>query len=119
MSVRGLLDRKDVRAPTDEERNNQLVPARFPKDAYNSNYLLEQGEFQADYITTKSMDIENLGMEMVRKSFGTGRCSLADNGSSDPTGPPPPGTHATTQQPLATATGNMVGPSGSEVQMSE
>ncbi|KAA1069389.1 hypothetical protein PGT21_000213 [Puccinia graminis f. sp. tritici] len=119
MSVRGLLDRKDVRAPTDEERNNQLVPARFPKDAYDSNYLLEQGEFQADYITTESMDIENLGMEMVRKSFGTGRCSLADNGSSGPTRPPPPGTHATTQQPLATATGNTAGPSGSEVQMSE
>ncbi|KAA1073830.1 hypothetical protein PGTUg99_000786 [Puccinia graminis f. sp. tritici] len=31
MSVRGLLDRKDVRAPTDEERNNQLVPAPLPQ----------------------------------------------------------------------------------------
>ncbi|KAI9616320.1 hypothetical protein KEM48_005236 [Puccinia striiformis f. sp. tritici PST-130] len=31
MSVRGLLDRKDVRAPTAEELKEQPVPARFPE----------------------------------------------------------------------------------------
>ncbi|KAI9620137.1 hypothetical protein KEM48_008294 [Puccinia striiformis f. sp. tritici PST-130] len=42
MSVRGLLDRKDVRAPTAEERKEQPVPARFPRDAYHTNYLLKR-----------------------------------------------------------------------------
>ncbi|KAI9625697.1 hypothetical protein KEM48_010764 [Puccinia striiformis f. sp. tritici PST-130] len=87
MSVRGLLDQKDARAPTAEERQAQPVPARFPRDAYNTNYLLEEGEFQADHLTTKPQDIENLGKEMVRKAFGAGSGSPAVNGSSGPTGP--------------------------------
>ncbi|POW22941.1 hypothetical protein PSHT_00693 [Puccinia striiformis] len=72
MSVRGLLDRKDVRAPTAEERNGQPVPAQFPRDAYDTSYLQEEGEFQADHITTEAMDIEALGTEMIRKAFGAG-----------------------------------------------
>ncbi|KNF02430.1 hypothetical protein PSTG_04336 [Puccinia striiformis f. sp. tritici PST-78] len=119
MSVRGLLDQKDARAPTAEERQAQPVPARFPRDAYDTNYLLEEGEFQADHLTTKPQDIENLGKEMVRKAFGAGSGSPAVNGSSGPTGPPPPATHTTTQQQTALAPGNTAGPSGSEVQMSE
>ena len=119
MSVRGLLDRKEVRAPTAEEQNDQHVPARFPRDAYDANYLLEEGEFQADHLTTEPMDIENLGSEMVRKAFGAGPGSPAVNGSSGQTGPPPPATHTKTQQHPAPAASNTAGPSGSEVQMSE
>ncbi|KAI9616262.1 hypothetical protein KEM48_005263 [Puccinia striiformis f. sp. tritici PST-130] len=117
MSVRGLLDRKDVRAPTAEELKEQPVPARFPRDAYHTNYLLEEGEFQADHLTTEPQDIDNLGKEMVRKAFGAG--SPAVNGSSGPTGPPPPATHTTTHQQTAPAHSSTAGPSGSEVQMSE
>ncbi|KAI7933997.1 hypothetical protein MJO28_017330 [Puccinia striiformis f. sp. tritici] len=117
MSVRGLLDRKDVRAPTAEERKEQPVPARFPRDAYHTNYLLEEGEFQADHLTTEPQDIDNLGKEMVRKAFGAG--SPAVNGLSGPTGPPPPATHTTTHQQTAPAHSSTAGPSGSEVQMSE
>ncbi|POW01433.1 hypothetical protein PSHT_12556, partial [Puccinia striiformis] len=119
MSVRGLLDRKDVRAPTAEERQQLPVPCRFPRDAYDANYLLEEGEFQADHLTTEPQDIETLGKEMVRKAFGAGFCSPAVHGSSGPTGPPPPETHTTSHRHTAPAPGNTAGPSGSEVQMSE
>ncbi|POV96521.1 hypothetical protein PSTT_15603 [Puccinia striiformis] len=77
MSVRGLLDRKDVRAPTAEEQKDKPVPARFPQDAYDTNYLLEEGEFQAEHLTTEAMDIEDLGKEMLGKAFGAGYRSPA------------------------------------------
>ncbi|POW15880.1 hypothetical protein PSTT_01718 [Puccinia striiformis] len=118
MSVRGLLDRKDVRAPTAEERNGQPVPAQFPRDAYDTSYLQEEGEFQADHITTEAMDIEALGTEMIRKAFGAGHCSPAQNGSTHPTGPQPPAPLTTTPHQPTTAAGHTAGPSGSEVQMS-
>ncbi|KAI9629093.1 hypothetical protein KEM48_011164 [Puccinia striiformis f. sp. tritici PST-130] len=114
MSVRGLLDRKDVRAPTAEERQTQPVPTRFPRDAYDTNYLLAEGEFQAEHLTTEPQDIENLGKEMVRKAFGTGSGSPAVDGFSHPTGPPAPATHTATQQQTAPGPGNTAGPSGSE-----
>ncbi|KAI9619403.1 hypothetical protein KEM48_006317 [Puccinia striiformis f. sp. tritici PST-130] len=118
MSVRGLLDRKDVRAPTAEERNGQPVPAQFPRDAYDTSYLQEEGEFQADHITTEAMDIEALGTEMIRKAFGAGHRSPAQNGSTHPTGPQPPAPLTTTPHQPTTAAGHTAGPSGSEVQMS-
>ncbi|POW09063.1 hypothetical protein PSHT_09314, partial [Puccinia striiformis] len=110
MSVRGLLDRKDVRAPTAESANSYRSLAASPE---------MQGEFQADHLTTEPQDIETLGKEMVRKAFGAGFCSPAVHGSSGPTGPPPPETHTTSHRHTAPAPGNTAGPSGSEVQMSE
>ncbi|POV97343.1 hypothetical protein PSTT_15098 [Puccinia striiformis] len=97
-----------------EERQTQPVPTRFPRDAYDTNYLLAEGEFQAEHLTTEPQDIENLGKEMVRKAFGTGSGSPAVDGFSHPTGPPAPATHTATQQQTAPGPGNTAGPSGSE-----
>ncbi|KAI7943750.1 hypothetical protein MJO28_011278 [Puccinia striiformis f. sp. tritici] len=108
MSVRGLLDQKDVRAPTAEEQKDKPVPARFPQDAYDTNYLLEEGEFQAEHLTTEAMDIEDLGKEMLGKAFGAGYRSPADNGSARPPAP----------EQTRPAPGNAAGPAGPEVQMS-
>ncbi|POW01071.1 hypothetical protein PSHT_12685 [Puccinia striiformis] len=60
------------RSPTAEEQKDKPVPARFPRDAYDTDYLLEEGEFQAEHLTTEAMDIEDLG-----KAFGAGYRSPA------------------------------------------
>ncbi|POW02132.1 hypothetical protein PSTT_11956 [Puccinia striiformis] len=91
------------RSPTAEEQKDKPVPARFPRDAYDTDYLLEEGEFQAEHLTTEAMDIEDLG-----KAFGAGYRSPADNGSARP-----PASEQTRPAP-----GNAAGPAGPEVQMS-
>ncbi|OAV87420.1 hypothetical protein PTTG_03317 [Puccinia triticina 1-1 BBBD Race 1] len=105
MSVKGLLDRKDTRVPTSQERIDQTVPNRFPADAYRSSYLQEVGQFQAEHMTSERMGLDNLAKEMIRKSFGEGYCRPQVQGKDNSTA-------------LNPAASNQAGPSGPEVQMS-
>ncbi|OAV87443.1 hypothetical protein PTTG_29430 [Puccinia triticina 1-1 BBBD Race 1] len=117
LSVKGLLARKDTRAPTAEEQIDQAIPTRFPRDAYDPNYLREEGDFQAEHLTSEAMDIDNLAKEMVAKSFGTRYCSPVNNGSAGPCAADQP---APTVRNLAGSSGpgDQMGSSGPEVQIS-
>ncbi|OAV86563.1 hypothetical protein PTTG_10153 [Puccinia triticina 1-1 BBBD Race 1] len=117
LSVKGLLARKDTRAPTAEEQIDQAIPTRFPQDAYDSNYLREEGDFQAEHLTSDAMDIDNLAKEMVEKSFGTRYCSPVNNGSAAPSAADQPAP-AVRNLAGSSGPGNQTGSSGPEVQIS-
>ncbi|KAI9620192.1 hypothetical protein H4Q26_013759 [Puccinia striiformis f. sp. tritici PST-130] len=95
-----LLRDPDAVSDSEEDDANTLPRRRY---AYDTDYLLEEGEFQAEHLTTEAMDIEDLG-----KAFGAGYRSPADNGSARP-----PASEQTRPAP-----GNAAGPAGPEVQMS-
>ncbi|OAV92206.1 hypothetical protein PTTG_03280 [Puccinia triticina 1-1 BBBD Race 1] len=107
MLVKGLLDRKDTRSPTAEERIEQTVPNCFPRNTYGDNYLQEVGEFQAEHIASEHMELDPLATEMLAKSSGASNSRPPVQGSSHSTGP----------QQAALAASNQAGSSGPEVQM--
>ena len=100
IAVKGLLERKGSRKPTEDEAHGQSVPCRFPRDAYCPTYLAGVGEFHAEHLTTDNMKLDDLSKEMWKKTFGTAGTTPVDNPSC-PAGP-----------------SGSAAPSGGEVQMS-
>jgi len=100
IAVKGLLECKGSRKPTEDKAHGQSVPCRFPRDAYCPTYLAGVGEFHAEHLTTDNMKLDDLSKEMWKKTFGTAGTTPVDN-PSRPAGP-----------------SGSAAPSGGEVQMS-